>query len=449
MDDLDIKYRLQGKALPPRPIRMKVPGWGGDGAKKMVDGSDPQPWHCRPWVDAANYGLELLYPYETECHVLNVDGVIKVEWNWQQEPGGGLTGAEFGIFDTVPHQYYLFESGVDLQAPAGFVLQTQPHPRFFTDQTGTVPPALIGHVQSEWWPRQQFVVFKMPPRGQRHIFRKGDPYVQILFVPKGQEYTASPMDEALAARRRELADSIQATTSYIADNVWHNPDGSEFKSHYKVLARAYSRDGQTGVDKAVSEAVERRREAVPAGNSAAEYVQLANQYRDEGKHLEARDLYMSVLRTEPRNPDAAYGLATLAAATGMPQFAFRMFQQSAAARPEAPDAHIQMGLLLQRYGRIPEAEACFRNALRASPQDVTAMCHLAITLGQQGRIPEAMAMCQTALALAPQSAQPLSVFGQILASQRRFGEARACFQAAMTLDPSNTELRRMLDALPS
>ena len=182
-------------------------------------------------------------------------------------------------------------------------------------------------------------------------------------------------------------------------------------------------EGQAGVDAVVLEAVERRRQAVPEGKSMAEYVQLANQHRDEGKHLEARDLYLSVLRTEPKNADAAFGLATLAAATGMPQFAFRMFQHSAEVRPQVPDAHLQMGLLLQRYGKFPEAEACFRNALRRPARcdgDVSSGDHPA----QQARIPEAIAMCQTALSIAPQSPQPLSVFGQILASQHRFGEAR-------------------------
>ena len=46
----------------------------------------------------------------------------------------------------------------DIQAPPGYVLQTQPHPRFFTDDTGTVPLSLIGQVQSEWWPKKLFAV---------------------------------------------------------------------------------------------------------------------------------------------------------------------------------------------------------------------------------------------------------------------------------------------------
>src|SRR5437764_12426711 len=87
MDKLTIKYRLSGKALPPRRITMKLPGWGGSPELRMENGSQPQPWHCKPFTDASTYGLELLYQYETECQIINESGTPRIEWDYMKEPG--------------------------------------------------------------------------------------------------------------------------------------------------------------------------------------------------------------------------------------------------------------------------------------------------------------------------------------------------------------------------
>src|SRR4051794_40365417 len=166
-DKLRIMYRTNRNALPPQPIRIKIPGWGGSPDFKMEDGSEPQPWHCPPFVDASTYGLELLYPYETECHVVNVNGDIRFHWDFAREPGVKLTGQEFGTFAPKPSQFYLFQTQLDMKAPPGHAIRTEPHPRFYADATGTVPAAVIGHVQTEWWCKTIFAVFKVPAPGQR------------------------------------------------------------------------------------------------------------------------------------------------------------------------------------------------------------------------------------------------------------------------------------------
>jgi hypothetical protein len=105
MDRLVIKYSTAGKALPPRPIRVEVPGWGGSPDRKKVDGSEPEPWHCPPFVEASTYGLELLYQYETECHVINDGGTIRFEWDTAREPGGVAGDGEFGLFAPLPARF--------------------------------------------------------------------------------------------------------------------------------------------------------------------------------------------------------------------------------------------------------------------------------------------------------------------------------------------------------
>ena len=116
---------------------MKAGGWGG-APDPMADGSHPQPWHCLPFVDASTYGLELVYPYETECRVVNENGAVRFDWDPAREPGGILSGGEFMFFNAKgAPEYYLFNTRLDVQAPPGHVLRTEPHPHYFTDGTGT------------------------------------------------------------------------------------------------------------------------------------------------------------------------------------------------------------------------------------------------------------------------------------------------------------------------
>jgi hypothetical protein len=123
--------------------------------------------------------------------VVHEHGTIRFDWDFSKEPDGGLTGGEFAAFaPREASRYYLFNTRLDLLPPPGYVLRTEPHPRFFTDETGTVPAALIGHVQNEWYPRLLYVVFPAPRPGQRHVFRKGEPFAQVLFVPQAMTLEA-------------------------------------------------------------------------------------------------------------------------------------------------------------------------------------------------------------------------------------------------------------------
>src|SRR5215218_6700537 len=135
MEKLVIKYSAPSERIvPPRRIRVEVPGWAGAADQRMEDGAEVQPWHCLPFVEGATYGLELVYPHEQECRVINERGKVRFEWDFYSEPeGSGVTGGEFITFfpKDSPGQY-LFNTRMDVQAPPGHVLRIEPHPRFFT-----------------------------------------------------------------------------------------------------------------------------------------------------------------------------------------------------------------------------------------------------------------------------------------------------------------------------
>lgn len=451
MEKLTIKYSTYARALPPERIKLEKPGWAGSPDLRMVDGSEPQPWHCLPFAEAATYGLELVYPYETECQVVNDGGTdLRFEFDYTKEPGGILTGGEFiSFFPKPPAKFYIFNTRVDIAAPPGYVLRTEPHPRAFADETGTAPLAICGHVQSEWWTRKLFVVFKSPPRGQRHVFRKGEPYVQILFVPQRVTYETQPFTPEEEAHRRKREADIDAAKLHISQNVWRNPAGQEFSDYYKILARAFLRDGQAGVDGTVAEGTRKLQEALPKDKPLAEQLAHGYELLRQEKYQDARAVFQHVLAVDPRNAEALTNLGIVAACTGAPVVGLKLMNQAVALQPNNPAYHNNLGELLRMIGKFPEAEHAFRASLRLNPNDAGILSTLGQTLAQQGRVQEGIDMMRRAVAATPNSPAPHFRLGQILAGQRRYAEARAAYEAALAVDPAFVHATRALRELPA
>lgn len=445
MAKLEVKYRAEGKALPPRPLRISLPGWGGAPDMKKENGSQPQPWHCPLHVEGATHGFELIYEYETEVRIVNDNGNIKILHKpGAQEPDG--KGPNFTLSLPRPPQNYLFSTSLDIQPPPGYVLRTQPHPRFFADFTGTAPAALYGHVHGEWWPKQLFIVFKIPPPGTFHVFRKGDPYVQILFVPD-DEYELTAMTPEEAERRRKLEADIAMAKSLIGKHVWHSADGLEFNDHYKVLERAYQRAGVEGVEEAVRAGVQRYHEVVPEGRTIPQYLNLAKQYHDEGRHTEAKEVLHHIMRQQPTNAEVYNRISQLEWDLGLKEEAVRTMRRASRLQPRWAPYHANVGIYLAQLGRAAEAEAAFRASLDLHPNNPDVLSNVAILLANRGQVDEALQRCRAAAAMTPTVPAAHYRLGLILAAQGRRDEARACHQSALTLDPQFQPALQALEEL--
>jgi len=245
---IELSYRAWNQAQPPRRIKLGIPGWAGEDTP-AADGAQPQPWHCRPFVDAASYGIELVYGFETECRVTRgEDGAIRFDGDFSGEIARAKGAGQdlvvpFGTF--APHHYGM-TSALDVMPPPGHVLRIEPHPRFFTDMTGTVPAAVPGHIE-RFWPRMFFVVFKSPAVGETHVFRPGEPFAQLLVVPAQATYALSPMPEEQAEDRRTQDRQMTSLGYLLAKNLWHAGNGYWFDDKYKQLLRIYRAGGLDGV----------------------------------------------------------------------------------------------------------------------------------------------------------------------------------------------------------
>jgi hypothetical protein len=68
-----IKYRLSDERLHPRRTKLEIPGWAGK-PEPRADGSHEYAWHCVPFSEAAQYGLEVFFPYDNELRVSTMNG---------------------------------------------------------------------------------------------------------------------------------------------------------------------------------------------------------------------------------------------------------------------------------------------------------------------------------------------------------------------------------------
>lgn len=229
----------------PTPIKLEIPGWSGV-ENEHKDGDAPQPWHCPPFVDASTYGLELKYPFETECHVKNINGKLVFEGDFSEE-NKLIPEVSLPPFLSFADNHFGMTSALDIKVPEDHVLRTEPHPAFYTDTTGTFPCCVPGHIQTYWWPKIFFVVFKSPRVGCEVVFKKNMPYGQVLVVPKKVLYEIDPMSEHEAFEREKMNFLVENNIKSIAKNSWIDIRGNNFSDKYKQLSSVFAKKGYQGV----------------------------------------------------------------------------------------------------------------------------------------------------------------------------------------------------------
>lgn len=237
-----IEYRTWHNGLPPKRTKLDVGGWAGENTWKM-----PQAWHCKPYSDAATYGLDLIYNWETTCTVTCDDKGV-CNFNWEGDFGKerpdylDKTWVPFACF--APY-HFGYVSMVDIKTPPNHNLMVGPHPRFFADKDGSTPCAVPGQLEMDWWPEIFFIVFKAPLPGCKYVFKKGDPVAQFTIVPRNLKYDIKPMAEKEAELRAKRQNTLEDKWHRLCTRVLYCEDGKEFfDNKYKVLSAVVRRDGE-------------------------------------------------------------------------------------------------------------------------------------------------------------------------------------------------------------
>lgn len=230
-----IKYRLLEPKLSPQRTKLEMPGWAGKPEPRR-DGSHEYAWHCLPFTEGAQYGIELFYPLEHELRVTRRDGKLRFDGDFGPDPGTGLQWPPFRNFGD---NFYTYQLLVDLKVNDDMAVLTLPHPRLYTDPTDSVPIAVPALLRTSWWPMISFVVFKSPPEGRTHLFKPGEPFMQMLFVPAEPQFELLEMNEEEAAEREIRSRRIHASRDTLSkDTWWTSSTNTVFDGTYRHLLRA-------------------------------------------------------------------------------------------------------------------------------------------------------------------------------------------------------------------
>lgn len=263
MSEVVVNYRTRHLGTAPAPIKLEIPGWAGDN-RYHSDNGKPQPWHCPPFVEASSYGHELVYSFANECRVTRVAGDIRFEGDFSSEQweidednqpltGEGTPKKSPPMVSFAPGHYGM-TSCLDMEPPDGYVIRTEPHPRFYTDDSGTVPCMLVGHIR-RWWSKTFFVVFKAPREGETHVFRPGEPCGQVLFLPQKDRYKVrfEEFEPGELEQRKARDARISEGRQHIATHVWRDDSGHQFDDVYRVLSSSYAKGGYPQLDRTIAE----------------------------------------------------------------------------------------------------------------------------------------------------------------------------------------------------
>lgn len=233
-----VTYRLYEPRLNPRRTKVEVPGWAGENQPRQ-DGSHEQAWHCMPFVEGAQYGVELFYPFDNELHVGQRDGHVVLDGDFGPDPGTGVNWPPFRSFG---ENYYTYQLLLDLKVPDDMAVRIEPHPRYYTSRADDVPLAVPALLRTAWWPMISFVVFKAPPEGRVHVFRPGEPFLQMLILPADPKIELRPIEPEEAAEREMRGRRIHASRDTLGrDSTWTSSTQTVFDATYRRLLLAAKR----------------------------------------------------------------------------------------------------------------------------------------------------------------------------------------------------------------
>lgn len=233
-----IKYRKIHDVLEPRRTRLRVPGWSGEATHDV-----PQPWHCKPFSDASTYGFEIRFSWKAHCQVSLKRGspVWSGDLTEELPPDAPPGWHPFSVFAP---GYFGLSPLLDIEVPEGMGLFILPHPRCVVDSSGTAPIAIPGIVETHWWPRPFFIVFKAPTLRKTIEFNYGDPIAQLLVVPLGEKYEIEEMDIDLALSRNKRSLTLAKHGDEFSNQKTESINGyPSFNNKYKLLSRCARTQG--------------------------------------------------------------------------------------------------------------------------------------------------------------------------------------------------------------
>lgn len=218
-------------------------------------------------------------------------------------------------------------------------------------------------------------------------------------------------------------------------NARPNTDGPELASR-EAAAR-----GNTKENRANSEV------AMAIASTDAAYMKATAVERDQMLD-QARQRYLSALKSDPQNRGALVGLGRFYAATGDKANAVAMLRAAIQYSPNDPklhELHHRLAAIHFQFGDAAEAERETQLALRGDPGNRTYLKTLAVCQGHLNQWDAAFGTLVTSKVMSESEAR--NFLGRVLIDLGRVEEGKEQMQTAVTLDPANQQAKQFLSDL--
>lgn len=166
------------------------------------------------------------------------------------------------------------------------------------------------------------------------------------------------------------------------------------------------------------------------GSIATRLLQQANQCQRTHGWAEAEHLYHQVLEIQPNQPEALYGLGTIAIQLGQIQAAEQWLSAAAQIQPDVK-VWFSLGNVRQALGKWLQAQEAYQQAIAIRPDAAPIYNNLGYTLEQQGFLDEAIAYYQKALAVQPNCIEADVNLGNALHKQGKLSKERQAYYAQL------------------
>lgn len=171
-------------------------------------------------------------------------------------------------------------------------------------------------------------------------------------------------------------------------------------------------------------------------------MQQAQSAYQAGRLAEAGRLYQEMLRSNPRDFDALYGLGLVYLHGQQFEQAQYVLGEVVRLDPLFADGFCVRGIALVRLGRHQEGLACFEHALTIQPDSVDAWANHATALLELGQHERALVELERALAIEPTHVVSWNSRGNVLVALKRYAEAVESYDRALAIYPDFADARQ-------
>lgn len=174
-------------------------------------------------------------------------------------------------------------------------------------------------------------------------------------------------------------------------------------------------------------------------SSVTEALQQALRQHQAGRLDEAERGYRSVIRIDPRQPDALHLLGIVQQQRGDATSAVGYIRRAIRENPHAAVFHSNLAAAHKARGELNEARACLEEAVRLDPGLADAHYNLGTVLKELGELDRATGALHRTLELEPAHAEAHNNLGIVLAERGRLDEAIAGYRRAIVCRPNYAE----------